>query len=80
MHGLDCQTPLTSLGGLQKQLRGLDIEKKMVENMINPTRNTDVMPGKWIQLSGVWVKKKAKQARMIYALPFLQKKYFTNCY
>ena len=61
-------------------LRGLDIEKKMVENMINPTRNTDVMPGKWIQLSGVWVKKKAKQARMIYALPFLQKKYFTKCY
>ena len=41
-------------------LRGLDIEKKMVENMINPTRNTDVMPGKWIQLSGVWVKKKSQ--------------------
>ena len=30
--------------------------------MINPTRNTDVMPRKWIQLSGVWVKKKKSEA------------------
>ena len=30
--------------------------KAILENMINPTRNTDVMPGKWKQLSGVWVK------------------------
>ena len=30
--------------------------KEIVENMINPTRNTDVMPGKWKQLTGVWVK------------------------
>ena len=30
--------------------------KAILENMINPTRNTDVMPGKMQQLSGVWVK------------------------
>ena len=60
-------------------LRGLYIEKKMVENMINPTRNTDVMPGKWIQLSGVWVKKEKPSKHLWYMLyPFSRRNTLRN--
>ena len=83
MHGLDCQTPLTSLGGLPKQFfyealmgyrkeNGGKYDKPNSEHRCN-AREMDTTQ---------WClgKKKAKQARMIYALPFLQKKYFTKCY